>query len=184
MTIDGELRAVKAVARQMRGATAPPPPRRLASWAHSLDQAVRGLERGVRFLRQSTGNAASVPEEPPEEAPQPDTHEAPADARERRREAVVRRAAAVPRPGTAGRAVLDAVAAVARDPATVGLTDVQLQAVTGLNPNTVRPRRGELVTGGWLVDSGTTRPHHGKAHRVWVLSDRAAEVIAGSTPGT
>lgn len=183
MTIEGELRAVAAVARQMRGATAPPPPRRLSSWAHDLDTAVRGLRRGVSFLRDAAGIAASVPEEPPEPVPQPETHGPITSERERRRAARAQRATKLPRAGTASMAILAAVAEVARDPATVGLTDVQLQGATGLNPNTVRPRRGELVTGGWLIDSGITRSHHGTAHRVWVLSDRAAGVIAGSHPG-
>lgn len=182
MTIDGELRAIGAVARQMRSATRPPEPRRLVTWAHDLDSAVHRLRRGVAFLREGAAEGSEMPEEPPEPVPGAGGPEETPGARQRRR-AAARRAAAVPRPGTSARAVLDAVVAVARDPRTAGLTDVQIQTVTGLNPNTVRPRRGELVSGGWLVDSGTTRPHHGKAHRVWVLSDRAADTLAGSNPG-
>lgn len=184
MTIDGELRAIGAVARQMRSATRAPEPRRLATWAHDLDSAVHRLRRGVTFLRESTGNAASEPEAPEDGGPQPDTHGEAPSPKERRQAAAARRAAQPPRPGTTRRVILDAVVQVAADPRTAGLTDVQIQAITGLSPNTVRPRRGELVSGGWLVDSGTTRPHHGTAHRVWVLSDRAVDVIAGNSPGT
>lgn len=66
MTIDGELRAVRAVSRQMRGATRPPEGRRLQAWAGSLDDAVRGLERGIRFLRSGIEEPPSVAV-PPEE---------------------------------------------------------------------------------------------------------------------
>jgi hypothetical protein len=87
--------------------------------------------------------------------------------------------AAEPRSGTNRRAVLEAVAAVARDVRTVGLTDVEIQRATGLNPNSARPRRVELVDGGWLADSGVTREHHGREHTVWVLTDKAARLTAG-----
>jgi hypothetical protein len=86
---------------------------------------------------------------------------------------------AEPRTGTNRRAVLDAVAAVARDPRTVGLTDVEIQRATGINPNSARPRRVELVDGGWLADSGVTREHFGREHTVWVLTDKAARLVAG-----
>lgn len=179
MSIDGELRAVRAVSRQMRGATRPPDPRRLSSWARSLDEAVRGLERGIRFLRDGGAEPLSVAL-PPEEAgagtdrPAPDP-----GAAQRRRQVAQARAERPPNPGTAGRVILDAVAEVARNPRIAGLTDLELAEITRLSPNTVRPRRGELVTGGWLLDSGSTRLHHGKAHRVWVLSDKAAREITG-----
>lgn len=87
--------------------------------------------------------------------------------------------AAEPRSGTNRRAVLDAVAAVARDPRTVGLTDVEIQRATGINPNSARPRRVELVDGGWLADSGRTREHFGREHTVWILTDKAARLVAG-----
>jgi hypothetical protein len=182
VTIAGELAAIKTVARQLRHATAPPDPRRFSSWARALDGAVAGLERQVRFLRDGGGELLSVAV-PPEEGlsgtdrPAPDP-----DAAQRRREVRARRARELPNAGTAGRSILDAVASVARDPQYAGLTDWELAEVTELSPNTVRPRRGELVTGGWLLDSGATRTHHGRAHRVWVLSDRAAGELAGQPP--
>lgn len=82
--------------------------------------------------------------------------------------------AVLPRPGAQRRRVLDAVAAVARNPQIVGLTDVQIAHATGLGPNSVRPRRVELVDGGWLEPAETTREHHGRAHTVWCLTQRAA----------
>lgn len=82
--------------------------------------------------------------------------------------------------GTNRRKVLDAVVSVARDPKLVGLTDLQLAQITGLRDNSVRPRRVELVDGGWLEpgtsSDGTpiTREHYGRDHTVWVLTQRAA----------
>ena len=92
--------------------------------------------------------------------------------------------------GTNRRKVLDAVAAVARDPKLVGLTDLQIAQTTGLRDNSVRPRRVELVDGGWLEPATSsdgkpvTREHYGREHTVWVLTQRAAgtaELWTGST---
>jgi hypothetical protein len=82
--------------------------------------------------------------------------------------------AVLPKTGGQRRRILDAVAAVARTPGVVGLTDVQLATSTGLPPNTVRPRRGELVAGGWLEPADTKREHHGREHTVWCLTQKAA----------
>lgn len=95
------------------------------------------------------------------------------------------------RPGTHRRRVLDAVVAVARDPSTVGLTDLQIATATGLRDNSVRPRRGELVDGGWLMaavdgeGNPITREHYGREHTVWVLTQRAAGTadLWGAHPG-
>jgi hypothetical protein len=182
VTIAGELAAIKAVARQLRRATAPPDPRRLQSWARSLDDAVRGLERQARFLRDGGGEPLSVAVPPGEGIPGTDRPAPDPDAAQRRRDLRAQRARGLPNVGTAGRSILDAVASVAPDPQWAGLTDWELAQITELSPNTVRPRRGELVTGGWLLDSGATRTHHGRAHRVWVLSDRAAGELAGQPP--
>jgi hypothetical protein len=81
--------------------------------------------------------------------------------------------AVLPRSGAQRRRVLDAVVAVARNPQIVGLTDVQLAHATGLPANSVRPRRVELVDGGWLEPAQTTREHHGREHTVWVLTQKA-----------
>lgn len=50
MTLDGELTALRALARQMRGADRVDR-RRLSAWASTLDSAVRGLTTGVGHLR-------------------------------------------------------------------------------------------------------------------------------------
>lgn len=83
--------------------------------------------------------------------------------------------------GTNRRKVLDAVAQVARDPKLVGLTDLQLAQATGLRENSVRPRRVELVDGGWLEPAENTREHYGREHTVWCLTQKAVgELFAGT----
>lgn len=50
-----------------------------------------------------------------------------------------------------------------------GLTDDELSAALDLSPNTVRPRRVELVAGGWVKDSGRRRNSAGGSPAVvWV----------------
>lgn len=66
-----------------------------------------------------------------------------------------------PRSGTIRKQVLDQLKQVG--PA----TDVELQRDLVLSPNTERPRRVELVEGGFVRDSGHRRRHHGKEHIVW-----------------
>ena len=62
-------------------------------------------------------------------------------------------------------AVLELLRAVA--PA--GLTDAEIEARTGLGPNTARPRRVGLVLKGLVRDSGQRRlTPSGRAARVWV----------------
>jgi hypothetical protein len=78
--------------------------------------------------------------------------------------------------------VLDAVAQVARDPKLVGLTDLQLAQSTGLRENSVRPRRVELVDGGWLEPAETTREHYGREHTVWCLTQKAVGELFRSPP--
>lgn len=243
MTLDAELAAVRAVARQLRTTSRPLDPRRLSALASSLDHSARGLSRGVDWLRaEAEGKRLAVEMGDPEPyrglsveqaarmlveralalsgesevldrypqlgravasevdgfvtavtasgrrtaplargvaATHPDADgagKARTGARETSRSAAL---AAEPRTGTARWRVLEAIAAVARDVRTVGLTDVEIQRATGLNPNSERPRRGELVDGGWLADSGITREHYGREHTVWVLTDKAARLVAG-----
>jgi hypothetical protein len=79
-------------------------------------------------------------------------------------------AAQYPRGGTLRRKVLDAVA-VCGD---FGLTDEELMVACEMKPNTMRPRRVELVEGGWLKDSGKTRQTaQGFDSIVWVLTEEA-----------
>jgi hypothetical protein len=168
----------------MRGATRADA-RQLAGWAKQLDDAAKALERGHRFLRKGAeiaasdrlpaGNSSGVAGQAPDR-PGPAQRQ-----RAAQRTSAAAAAAVEPRTGTQRRAVLDAVGQVARDPRLVGLTDVELGAATGLRPNSLRPRRKELIDGGWLEDSGRTRTHHGNEHIVWVLSDKARQLLSEGT---
>lgn len=57
-----------------------------------------------------------------------------------------------------------------------GRTDVQLQTGLKMSPNTERPRRVELVRGGWVKDSGERVKHAGRSHVVWSVTDKARAV--------
>jgi hypothetical protein len=190
VTIDGEVKVIRQVVRRMRGAQHADA-RQLAAWAKSLDDAARGLERGHRFLRAGAEGAASAtlaasdPASgvlPPADRPGPAQRQ-----RAARRTSAAAAAAVEPKTGSQRHRLLTAVAQVSRDPALVGLTDVELGAATGIRPNSLRPRRGELVDGGWLEDSGRTRLHHGREHTVWVLSEKARRLMdwrsGGLAPG-
>jgi hypothetical protein len=73
---------------------------------------------------------------------------------------------AFPRSGTQRRRILDALAE-ALPKAGGGATDPELCRHLALSPNSVRPRRGELVEMGLVEDSGRTRDHLGNGHTVW-----------------
>jgi hypothetical protein len=54
-----------------------------------------------------------------------------------------------------------------------GATDPEISSGTGLDGNTVRPRRGELVDSGHVVDSGRTRKtKSGRPAHVWVATGK------------
>lgn len=236
MTLDGELTALRALARQMRGADRVDR-RRLSAWASTLDGAVRGLTAGIghlraevegrkravdlgdpepyrglpvldaarvlgervltlagwkldeivdaRLLREVAAEAEALASAlSPTGRPDPVAANPAANTTGRARTGAKRTSSEAaklvePRSGTQRRAVLDAVAAVARDVRTVGLTDVEVARSTGLPPNSARPRRKELVDAGWLADSGVKREHHGREHVVWVLTDKAMRLVAG-----
>jgi hypothetical protein len=61
-------------------------------------------------------------------------------------------------------------------------TDVEIAEGLGLSPNSERPRRVELVSGGFVKDSGERREHHGSPHIVWVATD-AGRAVAGQLAG-
>lgn len=71
--------------------------------------------------------------------------------------------AVAPRTGTQRRRVLERIAARPS-------TDDEIQRALNMNGNTERPRRVELVDGGWVRDSGLRR----KGAIVWELA-RAVE---------
>ena len=78
------------------------------------------------------------------------------DARETSRKAAL---AVKPRTGTQRRRVLDIIAKYGT------LTDEEIQNKLSINSNAERPRRLELVEGGWLEDSG---------HKQWTSSGHEA----------
>ena len=54
-----------------------------------------------------------------------------------------------------------------------GLTDAEIRQMTGLASDTARPRRCELVTGGFVRDSKRTRPSpSGNAMKVWICTSK------------
>ena len=68
-----------------------------------------------------------------------------------------------PRTGTLRAMIMDHL--VMHGPA----TDPEIQEQIGLMPNTERPRRVELVEGGFVRDSGRVKRHHGREHIVWEI---------------
>lgn len=61
-----------------------------------------------------------------------------------------------------------------------GRTDEELQNQLGLNPSTQRPRRVELVEGGWVEDSKRRRnTKSGRDAVVWVTTQAAREKWKG-----
>lgn len=88
----------------------------------------------------------------------------PTDAAETQRVAAV---AAYPSTGTWRRKVLDYIAFCHED----GATDEEIQQYLNMNPSTQRPRRVELVEGGWIEDSGRRRKTRSRRDAVvWVRS--------------
>jgi hypothetical protein len=151
--------------------------------------AVRGGDAGELLTERGrfvAAIAASAPQAPPNgrgvAADRPDADGTGKARRKARDTSKLAALAVLPASGRQRRRVLDAVVAVARNPQIVGLTDVQLAHATGLPPNSVRPRRVELVDGGWLEPAGTTREHHGREHTVWVLTQKAAGAADLWTP--
>lgn len=64
-----------------------------------------------------------------------------------------------------------------------GLTDEGITAATKLGPNSARPRRVELVDGGWVVDSGKRVRVRGRWQIVWVVTDKALAHYGRSSGG-
>lgn len=49
-----------------------------------------------------------------------------------------------------------------------------------MNPSTERPRRVELVKGGWIRDSGKTRKtHSGSEATVWIVTEKGSRAMSG-----
>lgn len=87
----------------------------------------------------------------------------PGDAAETQRTAAV---LAYPNTGTQRRRVLDYITNCGG----YGATDENVQDGLNMNPSTQRPRRVELVEGGFIVDSGDKRKtRSGREAVVWVV---------------
>jgi hypothetical protein len=77
-----------------------------------------------------------------------------------------------PRSGTQRMRVLEAL--IRSD----GLTDLEIAIEVGLQENSERPRRIELVEAGWVRDSGQRRATNGRAEAiVWALTERAHDEL-------
>lgn len=74
--------------------------------------------------------------------------------------------AIAPRTGTLRRQVLDFIVASG----SFGATDLEIQQTLAMNGNTERPRRVELVDGGWVVDSGLRRTANERNMIVWIAA--------------
>ena len=71
---------------------------------------------------------------------------------------------------------------VRRQPRRPGATDYEIHAALGMTPDTVRPRRGELVDLGMIIDSRRTRlSPQGHPMTVWIARElwTPAAAIAG-----
>lgn len=91
----------------------------------------------------------------------------PGDAAETQRLAAL---LAYPSTGTWRRRVLNAIAFAGEQ----GRTDEELQNQLNLNPSTQRPRRVELVEGGWVEDSERRRrTKSGRDAVVWIATEAA-----------
>lgn len=77
----------------------------------------------------------------------------------------------LPRTRTKRMAVLEAIAWAGEE----GCTDDELYAILGVGPNTVRPRRVELLDAGWIEDARRRRKTSTGADAiVWVLTEQGA----------
>lgn len=67
------------------------------------------------------------------------------------------------------------------------LTDYELQTRLNMDPSTERPRRGELVDAGYIVETGQTRYHRGRDWTIWRVTEegrRALITVTGDTVPT
>lgn len=74
-----------------------------------------------------------------------------------------------PRTGTQRAAILAYI--VEHD----GATDYELASQLKMLPNSVRPRRGELVEGGYIQPAGRTRRHRGSDWEIWAPTPDGVE---------
>ena len=113
---------------------------------HELDTILRGLHDALQEARETVAGdrAGKV------------RSDAPATSRAAARGLL--------RPGTQRFRVLECLAWC---PA----TDHELQRKLGLDPSAERPRRGELVDAGYVVESGQTKRHQGREWTIWRVTE-------------
>jgi hypothetical protein len=56
-------------------------------------------------------------------------------------------------------------------------TDHELQRLLGMDPSTERPRRGELVDAGLVMESGRTKRHQGREWTVWRVTEAGRSAL-------
>lgn len=56
-------------------------------------------------------------------------------------------------------------------------TDHELQTKLGMDPSTERPRRGELVDAGYVMESGQTKRHKGREWTVWKVTENGRRAL-------
>jgi hypothetical protein len=93
------------------------------------------------------------------------------DANETSRLAALR---AAPKSGTQRHALLLKFAAAGAR----GMTDDEVADAMVWSPNTARPRRVELLDGGWVGNSGSHRPSfYDNPATVWVITEQGVEYV-------
>jgi len=91
--------------------------------------------------------------------------------------AITQRIAAVEMTPLTGKARMKVLFALADSLS--GMTDEEMQADTGMNPSTQRPRRVELAEGGWVEDSGRKRlTKSGRLAVVWTVTAVGRDQLA------
>lgn len=82
---------------------------------------------------------------------------------------------AAPRAGTLRRKVLQLIVSAGED----GATDDEISQWLHKSPNSTRPRRVELVEGGWIVDNGLRRDSaYGNPSIAWVATPVGVLLVA------
>lgn len=90
--------------------------------------------------------------------------------------AATQRVAAIEAYTITGKARLAVLAAIGRSFS--GMTDEEIQTTLDMNPSTERPRRVELVEGGWVEDSGDKRLTRSRRKSVvWALTSEGRQQL-------